>query len=674
MLNLLLVQWRPQKGNYVANMQRIQQLFGQIATLDPQPDVIIFPETALTGYFLEGGVRELAQPAAAVFADLQSAYLAARGPDAPLLDIAIGFYEIYRDRYFNSALYATLGGRQRESRRQSQELRAAGANNQQTAAGADGSAQLLMPGIRHVHRKVFLPSYGVFDEARFVENGHHISAFDTRWGRAALLICEDAWHSLTGTIAALDGAQMLYIVSASPARGVAGPTPSNVEHWEMLLRNMASEHGIYVAIAQLTGFEGGKGFAGGSFVVGPRGETHARGPLWQEALVQAQVDLRDLHLVRADLPLLADTETLLPHLVQELKTAGQSQRERASWEHGYGALPEAIATDHLSPARERATAVLAHTSNTDHGRATHPDEARTAKTEQTSANAFLPLPVVAAPAFDPGSDEPLKLDAAAASEWLIQFLRDEVTMRRGFKKVVFGLSGGVDSALAAYLCARAFGPENVVGIRMPYRTSSQESLDHAQLVADDLGIQCETIEISDAVDGYLRHASDADGRRRGNVMARMRMIILFDQSARYNCIPIGTGNKTERLFGYFTWHADDSPPVNPLGDLFKSQVWQLAEYLGVPQVIVSKPASADLIVGQTDESDFGISYREADRILYWLLQGYTMERLVELGFKPENVRIVTQRVSSTHWKRHLPSVAMLSSTAIGEYYLRPLDY
>jgi NAD+ synthetase len=209
---------------------------------------------------------------------------------------------------------------------------------------------------------------------------------------------------------------------------------------------------------------------------------------------------------------------------------------------------------------------------------------------------------------------------------------------------------------------------------MPYRTSSQESLDHAQLVVDDLGIECHTIPISDAVDGYLRHADDADGRRRGNVMARMRMIVLFDQSARYNCIPIGTGNKTERLFGYFTWHADDSPPVNPLGDLFKTQVWQLAEYIGVPDVIISKPASADLIVGQTDESDFGISYREADRILYWLLQGYSVERLQELGFEAGKTRIVMERLNSTHWKRHMPSVAMLSSTAIGEYYLRPLDY
>ncbi|HEY0733888.1 MAG TPA: NAD+ synthase [Herpetosiphonaceae bacterium] len=683
MLNLLLVQWRPQKGNYPANIQRIQALFGQIAALDPQPDVVIFPETSLTGYFLEGGVRELAQTAGTVFADLQAAYLAARGADAPPLDIVIGFYEIYRDRYFNSALYATLGA---EPRTQNLEPNGEQGNKEtkeqksttvpprlpQWERGLGGEG--LTPGIRHVHRKVFLPSYGVFDEARFVESGHHITAFETRWGRAAILICEDAWHSLTGTIAALDGAQILYIVSASPARGANGPTPSNVEHWEMLLRNIASEHGMYVAIAQLTGFEGGKGFAGSSFVVGPRGETHARGPLWNEALVQAQVDLRDLHLVRADLPLLADTETLLPHLIHELQTAGVNGRERASWEEAQRPAPAIAPAAERSAAHER-TGALPQPVEGD-GTTTHPDEARASESarKQQKAQIFAPIPVIAAPAFDPSSDEPLKLDAAATSEWLIRFLQDEVTLRRGFKKVVFGLSGGVDSALAAYLCARAFGPENVVGIRMPYRTSSRESLDHAQLVVDDLGIQSETIEISDAVDGYLRYAEDADGRRRGNVMARMRMIILFDQSARYNCIPIGTGNKTERLFGYFTWHADDSPPVNPLGDLFKSQVWQIAQYLGVPDVIVSKPASADLIVGQTDESDFGISYREADRILYWLLQGYTTERLVELGFKPESVRIVTQRVGSTHWKRHLPSVAMLSSTAIGEYYLRPLDY
>ncbi|HEX6288656.1 MAG TPA: nitrilase-related carbon-nitrogen hydrolase, partial [Herpetosiphonaceae bacterium] len=261
MLNLLLVQWRPRKGDYDGNLQRIQALFSQIATLDPQPDVVIFPETSLTGYFLEGGVRELAQPAAMVFADLQAAYLAARGSDAPPLDVVIGFYEIYRDRYFNSALYATLGGAENKERAPSGHTKNKEPGNNGTTEQRNlelGTWNLeLGPGIRHVHRKVFLPSYGVFDEARFVESGHHITAFDTRWGRAAILICEDAWHSLTGTIAALDGAQIVYIVSASPARGTSGATPGNVEHWELLLRNMASEHGIYVAIAQLTGFEGG---------------------------------------------------------------------------------------------------------------------------------------------------------------------------------------------------------------------------------------------------------------------------------------------------------------------------------------------------------------------------------------------------------------------------------
>ena len=184
----------------------------------------------------------------------------------------------------------------------------------------------------------------------------------------------------------------------------------------------------------------------------------------------------------------------------------------------------------------------------------------------------------------------------------------------------------------------------------------------------------DTIEITDAVDGYLKFAPDADGRRRGNVMARMRMIIIFDQSQKLGTLPVGTGNKTERLFGYFTWHADNSPPVNPLGDLYKTQVWALSRYLGVPDVIVNKPASADLIVGQTDESDFGISYQRADRILYYLLRGFTAERMIEMGFAENDVRLVKRKVDSTHWKRHLPTTAMLSSTSINDYYLRPVDY
>jgi NAD+ synthetase len=157
-------------------------------------------------------------------------------------------------------------------------------------------------------------------------------------------------------------------------------------------------------------------------------------------------------------------------------------------------------------------------------------------------------------------------------------------------------------------------------------------------------------------------------------MARMRMIALFDLSAKYHALPVGTGNKTERLFGYFTWHADDSPPINPLGDLFKTQVWELARFLGVPDVIIDKPASADLIQGQTDERDFGISYEKADEILNWLLTGYTPEEIVANGFAAADVEIVRKRLGSTHWKRKLPTVAMLSHTAIGEAYLRPVDY
>jgi len=267
----------------------------------------------------------------------------------------------------------------------------------------------------------------------------------------------------------------------------------------------------------------------------------------------------------------------------------------------------------------------------------------------------------------------LDIDGRLVEGWLIQFLRDEMA-RRGFERAVVGVSGGVDSAVTAFLAARALGPANVIGVRMPYKTSSKESLEHGQLVIDTLGIQGRTVDISNAVDGYLQHEPEADPARRGNVMARMRMITLFDLSAKHHAIPFGTGNKTERLFGYFTWHADDSPPINPLGDLFKTQVWALARHLGVPEVIVGKAPSADLVVGQTDEGDFGISYAKADELLNWMLSGYDEADLVARGFAPEEVALVRKRLSATHWKRRLPTVAMVSGSAIGESYLRPVDY
>lgn len=609
-ISLAIAQIRPRKGDYRANLAKLGEVFAQLATLPQHPDVLLLPETFMTGYFVEGGVREVALPAGQLATDLNQAYRAVCGPHAPSLDIVIGFYERYRDHYYNSALYATLGTAQ--------------------------------SGIRHVHRKVFLPTYGVFDEARFVEAGTQIAAFETPYGRAALLICEDAWHNLSGLIAALDGAQIVYLLSASPARGNASQRPNNVEHWEDLARRIADEQGVFVALAQLVGFEGGKGFPGGSFIMGPRGDLLVAGPLWDDALITANLDLDDLPLARADTPLLADLHTMLPHLQREIERTAQHLPAIVRWEEG--------------PSTPKTTHANEHTIQLTNG-------ARTAR-----------LPVVHAPAFDPLASNVLHINAELTQRWLVEFLYDEVTRRRGFKDVVIALSGGVDSALVAFLCAEAFGAGHVTAIRMPYRTSSRDSLDHAQLVIDQLGIRATTVDISAAVDGYAQLDPEMDGRRKGNIMARMRMIILFDHSQKLGGLPIGTGNKTERLFGYFTWHADDSPPINPIGDLFKSQVWTLAQHMNVPELIVEKPASADLIVGQTDEADFGISYPKADRILHFLLQGYSPQRLAALGFPANEVALVKRRLDSTHWKRHLPSAAMLTSTAIGEYYLRPLDY
>ena len=614
-LTIALAQFAPRKGDYPGNLARIGTLIAQAAALTPRPQLVCLPESATTGYFLEGGVREHAVTAGRLAADLHAAY---RGDP---IDACLGFYEVWRNRLYNSAMYVTLGE--------------------------------TVPLVRHVHRKVFLPTYGMFDEERFVERGREIRAFDTPWGRAAMLVCEDVWHSLSGSIAALDGAQLIVVPTAPPARGIWPraddvPGPATASRWERLARDMADEHGIYVALVHLVGSEGGKQFPGGAMVAGPKGEVRARGPLWEEALVVTTLDLADVTRARADMPLIADLETMLPHLRESLARVDAGSVHLLAFDgmEAIDATTPPAARAEATPAREETVAP------------------RTGHTPER-------VPVVAAaPA---GGPPPLEIDAALVTDWLARFLRDDVA-RRGFDRAIVGISGGVDSAVTAYLAARALGPARVVGVRMPYRTSSPESLAHAQLVIDALGIESRTLDISRAVDGYLELEPEADGGRRGNVMARMRMITLFDLSARYRAIPLGTGNKTERLFGYFTWHADDSPPINPLGDLFKTQVWALARHLGVPPVIVDKAPSADLEAGQTDEGDFGISYEKADALLSWILAGYDADELVARGFDKADVALVRRRVDTTHWKRRLPTVAMLSGSTIGESYLRPVDY
>jgi len=626
-VHLVVVQFKPRKGDYTANLERLTGIFSQIDALEPRPDVAVFAETALTGYFVEGGVRDVAMTAGALARDLQAQYATAVTTPRPL-DVCIGFYEVWNNAFYNSALYVTLG------------------------AGTDE------PVIRHVHRKLFLPTYGLFDEERFVDRGFEVRAFDTEWGRAAMLICEDAWHSLTGTVAALDGATTIFVLSASPARGVwpredEGPVPANLKRWERLARDIAEEQGVFVALVNLVGTEGGKTFSGGSIIAGPHGDVRAQAPLWDETLMTITLDPHDLTRARSDAPLLTDLQTMMPHLMRTVDRIQAGERLALSYDDG------PTEGGPLTPP----------------GRGARKESAKTRagkKSASKSPNGSEPIPVMRAP-DSPGGPPPLAIDAALTAGWLVSFLREEFE-RRGFEKAVVGLSGGVDSAVTAYLSAQALGPENVIAVRMPYRTSNPDSLAHAQLVIDKLGIQSRTVDISPAVDGYLANEPDADPGRRGNVMARERMIVLFDLSAKYKALPVGTGNKTERLLGYFTWHADDSPPINPLGDLFKTQVWQLATFLGVPDVIVSKPASADLIEGQTDERDFGISYAEADEILNWLVSGYNPAALVARGFDPAKVELVRKRLAGTHWKRKLPTVAMVSATGIGEAYLRPVDY
>jgi len=576
------------------NLARIRQMVSDEA--DRGTDLAIFPETALSGYFVEGGVVEVARTAGEV-----AVALGEPPPGAP--DLILGTYETGREGTHNAAIYLSP---------------------------ADERWAVV-----HRHRKLFLPTYGVFQEARYVVPGTVVGAFDTRFGRVGLMICEEMMHSMVPTILALDGAEFLVCLAASPSRDYqpAGGLPGNLERWDVTGRSIAMEHGLPLMVCHLVGSEGGKLFAGGSVAYGSDGRVRGRAELFRADRLEVTLEPGEVRRARTASPLLADLRVAFPHLLAAAGEAMERKEDRHGWPTGdEGAF--------------------------DHG------------TAGTGAD-----PSEAPVDIDPSDASVLALDLPLVERALVRFLEEEIRERRGFESVVLGVSGGVDSAVALYLAVKALGPENVHAFFLPYATSSPESREHAELVLDAVGVEGRVISITDGVDAYVQgYEPEISDLRRGNLAARFRAMVLWDQSASLEALPLGTGNKSERLLGYYTWHADDAPPVNPLGDLFKTQVWALARHLGVPAQVREKAPSADLVEGVDDEDELRVGYEVADLILYWLLEGREPKELVEAGFSASDVERVHQLLEGTHWKRRLPTVAMISSSAIGEFYLRPVDY
>jgi predicted amidohydrolase len=279
-VKVAIVQTKPAKGRYAENLRGARDAFAQLRSL--KPNLVILPEAALTGYFLEGAVYDLALTATRFAADIADAWREVCG--GAQADIVAGFYENDDGTYYNSAIYLHAGGEREQ--------------------------------ILHVHRKMFLPTYGVFDEERFLSRGRKLGVFETRFGKVAMLVCEDAWHAIVPTIAAVKGARVLVIPSASPGRGIEGDGElSSITQWRQMLRLAATEHGVFILYAGLTGFEGGKGMTGTSCVIDPRGNVLVEAPPDEACIVTADLDLREIDLARAGLPLIGDLDAVLPDLL-----------------------------------------------------------------------------------------------------------------------------------------------------------------------------------------------------------------------------------------------------------------------------------------------------------------------------------------------------------------------
>jgi NAD+ synthase len=266
--------------------------------------------------------------------------------------------------------------------------------------------------------------------------------------------------------------------------------------------------------------------------------------------------------------------------------------------------------------------------------------------------------------LDHTGDNPLLLNMEYVRTILVDFLRDEARVA-GFSRAVIGLSGGIDSAVAASLAAQAYGSGNVLAVKMPYRTSSPESDADADVVAAALGLRTTTVHITPMVEPLFEAVEITDTLRRGNIMARARMIVLYDLSQRDNALVIGTSNKTEALLGYGTLFGDMACALNPLGDLYKTQVWQLAAALGIPEKIIAKKPTADLFEGQTDEADLGFSYADVDQLLYQMVDDRrSTDELRSMGFDPAFIAVIQRKIRINQFKRRPPLIAKISHRTI----------
>ncbi|MCA1933327.1 MAG: NAD+ synthase [Calditerrivibrio sp.] len=268
----------------------------------------------------------------------------------------------------------------------------------------------------------------------------------------------------------------------------------------------------------------------------------------------------------------------------------------------------------------------------------------------------------------------MNLNYKLVTDILINFIREE-TEKVGLKNLVIGLSGGIDSALVAVLALKAVGRERLFAYTLPYKSSSKESVEDAELLSKTFGINLQLIDITPYAEAFFNTVKVDSKLRMGNVMARMRMVTLFDVSSKHQGIVLGTSNKTELLLGYGTWYGDLASAINPIGDLYKTQVWELSSYLGIPDRLIEKKPTADLWEGQTDENELGFSYRDVDRLLYFMVdERRSRDELIGIGFSGDFISKISEMVRRNQFKRRLPVIAKISHRTIDKDFMYSRDW